>query len=67
MPLMKTLRSLALLSTVAMLAGCNAVVMNPSGDIAQQQSHLIVQSTILMLLIVVPVIALTLLFAWRYR
>jgi cytochrome o ubiquinol oxidase subunit 2 len=27
------------------LAGCNTVVMNPSGDIAQQQSHLIVVST----------------------
>lgn len=43
------------------------MVMNPSGDIAAQQSHLIVVSTLLMLLIIVPVIALTLLFAWRYR
>lgn len=50
-----------------LLAGCNTVVMNPSGDIAAQQGHLIVVSTILMLLIIVPVIALTFLFAWRYR
>lgn len=49
------------------LAGCKAVVMNPSGDIARQQADLIVTSTVLMLLIIVPVIALTLLFAWRYR
>jgi len=49
------------------LAGCNMVVMKPSGDIAQQQAQLIVASTLLMLLIIVPVIALTLLFAWRYR
>ncbi|MBJ7311988.1 ubiquinol oxidase subunit II [Rugamonas sp. CCM 8940] len=49
------------------LAGCNTVVMNPSGDIAAQQGHLIVVSTLLMLLIIVPVIALTILFAWRYR
>jgi cytochrome o ubiquinol oxidase subunit 2 len=41
--------------------------MNPSGDIASQQGRLIVISTILMLLIIVPVIALTVLFAWRYR
>jgi cytochrome o ubiquinol oxidase subunit 2 len=41
--------------------------MHPFGAIAAQQSHLIVVSTILMLIIVVPVIALTLLFAWRYR
>jgi len=50
-----------------LLGGCNTVVMNPSGDVASQQSHLIVMSTLLMLLIIVPVIALTLFFAWRYR
>jgi len=50
-----------------LLAGCNTVVLNPSGDIASQQGRLIVISTILMLLIIVPVIALTVLFAWRYR
>jgi cytochrome o ubiquinol oxidase subunit 2 len=61
------LRRSLLLLPAALLAGCNTVVMNPSGDIAAQQSHLIVVSTALMLLIIVPVIALTLLFAWRYR
>src|SRR5450830_541770 len=50
-----------------LLAGCNTVVLNPSGDIANQQGRLIIISTILMLLIIVPVIALTVLFAWRYR
>nr|WP_281431825.1 ubiquinol oxidase subunit II [Rhizobium setariae] len=49
------------------LAGCNMVVMSPSGDIALQQRDLIIISTVLMLLIIVPVIFLTLLFAWRYR
>ena len=49
------------------MAGCNTVVLNPSGDIAAQQGHLVVVATLLMLLIIVPVIALTLLFAWRYR
>ena len=52
---------------VVFLTGCNTVVMNPSGDIAAQQGHLIYVSTLLMLLIIVPVIALTFLFAWRYR
>ncbi|WP_034348516.1 ubiquinol oxidase subunit II [Noviherbaspirillum massiliense] len=56
-----------LLLPVILLAGCDTVVMNPSGDIAAQQGHLIVISTLLMLLIIVPVIALTILFAWRYR
>lgn len=49
------------------LAGCDTVVMNPSGDIARQQADLITTATVLMLLIIVPVIVLTLWFAWRYR
>jgi len=43
------------------------VLLNPAGSVAAEQGHLIVVSTYLMLLIVIPVIALTLLFAWRYR
>ena len=58
---------LLLIPTVALLSGCNWVLMNPSGDIALQQRNIILISTGLMMLIIVPVIALTLLFAWRYR
>jgi cytochrome o ubiquinol oxidase subunit II len=58
---------LLLLSFAALLAGCETVVLNPSGDIAAQQGNLVVISTLLMLLIIVPVIALTIIFAWRYR
>jgi len=43
------------------------VLLDPAGAVAAQQGHLIVASTMLMLLIVVPVIALTVFFAWRYR
>jgi len=52
---------------LVLLAGCNSVVLNPSGDIANQQAHLIIVSTLLMLLIIVPVICLIVFFAWRYR
>ncbi len=62
----KALRGL-LLPAVLLLAGCNTVLMSPSGDVALQQRDLIVTSLLLMLLIIVPVIALTLFFAWRYR
>src|SRR5258707_1114534 len=58
----------ALLAAVAIpLAGCKAVLLQPSGDVALQQSNLLVASTLLMLVIIVPVIALTFAFAWRYR
>ena len=64
---MLTLRRLGLMLTVALLSGCNSVVLNPSGSVAAQQSRLILQSTFLMLLIVIPVIVLIVVFAWRYR
>src|SRR5689334_2589749 len=49
------------------MAGCNSVVLNPSGYVALQQRDLLMRSTWLMLLIIVPVMALTIFFAWRYR
>jgi cytochrome o ubiquinol oxidase subunit 2 len=61
------LRFLAMLALGVALTGCDAVVLNPSGDIAAQQRDLLVTSTVLMLLIIVPVMALTVVFAWRYR
>jgi cytochrome o ubiquinol oxidase subunit 2 len=51
----------------ALLGGCDFVVLAPAGDIAAQQRDLVVISTVLMLLIVIPVMALTVFFAWRYR
>ena len=63
----RSLCGLALLALSGLLAGCNMIVMNPAGDVAVQQRNLIVASTVLMLLVIVPVIALTFLFAWRYR
>ncbi|MGO4714826.1 ubiquinol oxidase subunit II [Bradyrhizobium sp. 2TAF24] len=64
---MTRFRLLALLPLAALLSGCDAVVLNPSGDIALQQRDLVVISTVLMLLIIIPVMSLIVLFAWRYR
>ncbi|MBA2126285.1 ubiquinol oxidase subunit II [Hyphomicrobium methylovorum] len=50
-----------------LLAGCQGDVLDPAGDIALQQRNLIYISTVLMLLIIVPVLILIVLFAWRYR
>lgn len=49
------------------LAGCDMVVMDPSGDVARQQADLIIYATVLMLIVIVPVMALTVFFAYRYR
>jgi cytochrome o ubiquinol oxidase subunit II len=65
---LRRLRTLALLLTGALpLAGCNLVLLNPAGDVALQERNVLIASTALMLLIIVPVMALIALFAWRYR
>lgn len=67
----KTLRgSTSFLSTglVLLLSGCsNLDILNPKGSVGLAERELIATSTWAMLIVVVPVIALTLLFAWRYR
>lgn len=47
--------------------GRNAEVFNSAGPIARQQRDLILFSSALMLLVIVPVFALTFGIAWRYR
>ncbi|WP_111984891.1 ubiquinol oxidase subunit II [Dyella jiangningensis] len=64
---MKALRGWLLFTVTLPLAGCQSVLMSPSGDLARQQRDLIITSTVLMLLIIVPVIVLTLWFAWHFR
>ena len=65
--MIRKLALLSLLPLLTLLNGCKLVVLSPSGDIASQESHLLVVATCLMLIIIVPVILLTILFAWRYR
>lgn len=65
--LLRTLRSFGVLLLPGMLAGCGMVVLDPSGYVALRQRDLIIASTVLMLLIIVPVIVLTLVFARHYR
>ena len=60
-------RRAALCFSAILLAGCNTVILHASGDIAQQEGRLLVVSTLLMLLIIVPVLFLIGLFAWKYR
>ena len=64
---MRRFRFLLALPVLLALGGCNFVVLHPAGDIAWQQRDLLIVSTLLMLIIIIPVMALTVLFAWRYR
>ncbi|MFV0383738.1 ubiquinol oxidase subunit II [Paracoccus sp. (in: a-proteobacteria)] len=53
--------------TVVGLTACKAVVLEPSGDIAARQRDLLVDATWLMLLVIIPVMIMTIWFAWTYR
>jgi cytochrome o ubiquinol oxidase subunit 2 len=55
------------LGAAALLGGCQAVVLDPKGQIGEDERSIIVTATLLMLIIVVPVIAMILSFAWKYR
>jgi len=49
------------------LSACQFDILNPKGQIAADEKQLLLLSVGLMLVVVVPVILLTLVFAWRYR
>lgn len=52
------------------LAGCstdNRLILQAQGPVAQSQHDLLMLATSVMLLVVLPVIAMVLVFAWRYR
>ena len=63
----KTFRAMLVILAASSLTACRAVLLSPSGDLAKQQRDLIGIASGLMLLIIVPVIVLTLYFAWHYR
>ena len=58
---------LALPPLLVLLGGCDLVVLQPAGYVAEQQRNLLLASVGLMLLIILPVIGVTLFFAWHYR
>lgn len=51
----------------ASLVGCSAALLDPHGPIGAQEKLILIDSTVIMLAIVIPVIIATLAFAWWYR
>jgi cytochrome o ubiquinol oxidase subunit 2 len=49
------------------LNGCDMAILDPAGPIGAEEKSIIILATALMLIVVVPVIAMIFLFAWRYR
>ncbi len=67
----RTLRTLgarlAWLAPMMMLGGCSWDLLDPQGSIGVQNLSTLAWATMLMLIVVIPVIILTIAFAWRYR
>lgn len=57
----------ALFATTPLLGGCQIALLDPDGPIGYDERSIMILSTGLMLIVVIPVIVMTLAFAWRYR
>lgn len=56
-----------LMALPLLLTGCDSVLMDPKGQVGEAERRLILTAFGLMLIVVIPVIVMTLLFARRYR
>jgi cytochrome o ubiquinol oxidase subunit II len=52
---------------VTLLGGCSQGILDPQGPISSAERLLLINSTAIMLVVVIPVIVATLAFAWWYR
>ncbi|MGM3192160.1 cytochrome o ubiquinol oxidase subunit II [Dickeya dadantii subsp. dieffenbachiae] len=58
---------LSLIATALLLSGCDMALMNPKGQVGLEQRSLILTALGLMLIVVIPVIIMTIAFAWKFR
>jgi cytochrome o ubiquinol oxidase subunit 2 len=61
------LRALSITSAATLLASCNEGVLDPQGPVGKAERIILYDSTAIMLAVVIPVIVLTLVFAWWFR
>lgn len=59
--------ALLMLSLPLLLTGCSSALLDPKGEVGAEQRTLILTAFGLMQIVVIPVIVMTLAFAWRYR
>ncbi|MEC9483626.1 MAG: ubiquinol oxidase subunit II [Halomonas sp.] len=60
-------KALPLLLLPLLLSGCDMALMDPRGEVGSEIKTLIITAFWLMMIVVIPVIVMTFLFAWRYR
>jgi cytochrome o ubiquinol oxidase subunit 2 len=63
----KWLRAISIMSAAVLMASCNEGVLDPRGPVGKAERVILYDSTAIMLAVVIPVIVLTLIFAWWFR
>jgi cytochrome o ubiquinol oxidase subunit II len=61
------LRATSITSAAMLLASCNEGVLDPHGPVGKAERVILYDSTAIMLAVIIPVIVLTLAFAWWFR
>src|SRR6202046_5353501 len=61
------LREISITSAAMLMASCNEGVLDPHGPVGKAERVILFDSTAIMLAVVIPVIVLTLVFAWWFR
>ena len=61
------LRAISMTGAAMLLASCNEGVLDPRGPVGKAERIILYDSTAIMLAVVIPVIVLTLAFAWWFR
>ncbi|MDC0611988.1 ubiquinol oxidase subunit II [Vibrio sp.] len=56
-----------MLLAVLMLSGCKFALLDPKGEVGVEVKELIITALLLMLIVVIPVILMTIYFAYKYR
>src|ERR1700734_545874 len=61
------LRAMSITGAAMLTASCNEGVLDPRGPVGKAERVILYDSTAIMLAVVIPVIVLTLVFAWWFR
>jgi len=61
------LRAISITSVAMLMASCSEGVLDPRGPVGKAERVILYDSTAIMLAVIVPVIVLTLVFAWWFR
>ncbi|MGG5574599.1 ubiquinol oxidase subunit II [Vibrio diazotrophicus] len=61
------LSRVGLFCAILLLSGCQSALLDPKGLVGVREKELIITSLLLMLIVVIPVILMTIYFAYKYR